>query len=180
MISSLAWRSLLLLAAVLLAPWPLRAQDPALVSADLAYTRGAIANDHLINQVSLRVGQSKYLRYHCDRYPDVVRITEEDGTEYARIKGKSWLRSKDWGETGARVKAAKARELDTEVTVTEAPLEKSVPRDPSQGGTVWRLVDTRKEADLVWFTYEESREKPRPDGVYPRYTFVKYKGDKDG
>ena len=130
--------------------------------------------------MSLRVGQDKYVRYRCDHYPDVVRITDEDGTQYARTKGKPWLRSKDWGETGTGVEEAKARKLDTEVAVTESPFEKFAPGDPSQGGLVWRLVDTRKEGDLTYFTYEESRERPHPDGVYPRFTFVKYKGDKDG
>ena len=52
--------------------------------------------------------------------------------------------------------------------------------DQSQGGTVWRFIERTAKDDLEYFTYERSREHPNPDGVYPRFTFLKYKNDTDG
>jgi len=78
------------------------------------------------------------------------------------------------------IKGDKAAELNNQAAIAEVPLAEPEDRDKTQGGPVWKFIDKTQENDIETFTYERSREKPRPDGVYPRYTFIKYKNDTDG
>ncbi len=103
-----------------------------------------------------------------------------DGVAYVQLSGKPWLKSKDWGKTGSKVDKATAEDMEMFASLVEQVMEKSVHRDQSQGGTVWKLLKANTKSDPQQFTYEESRQKPRPNGFYPRYTFMKYKRDKDG
>jgi hypothetical protein len=112
------------------------AQDPKLAPDDLKYTKEAIEANHLIARVSMRVEAEKYSRYRYDRYPDMKRITGEDGVDYVQLKGKGWVKSKDWGKTGTPVKKDKAGELDMLASTAEIPLGPTTSRDTSQGGTV--------------------------------------------
>ena len=162
------------------APWASQAQDPKLAQDDLDYTKKVIEKAHLICHVSMRFKEDKYTRYTVDHYAgDVDRIREEEGT-FARLKGKRWLRSEDWGKTGKPVTKETAAQLDEDLHVALSFLEKPETHDASQGGFVWKFIDRSAEADLEYFTYERTREHPRPTGVYPRYTFIRYKKDKDG
>ncbi len=167
-----------LLASLVAAPALLWAQDPTLAPDDLNYSRGAFEKNHLIAQVDVAARTPYHYRY--DRYAEVRRIVTDDGVEYAQPKGKSWRKSKDWGKTGAIIKGDKAAELDNQSEVAEVAFTEPETHDASQGGFVWRFIDKGQEGDIETYTYEQSREHPRPTGVYPRYTFVKYKNDTDG
>ncbi len=170
----------LALAAILLLPPGLHSQDPNLAPDDLKYTKEAIEVNHLIARVSMRMAEDKYSRFRYDRYPDMKRVTGEDGVEYVQLKGKAWVKSKDWGKTGTPVKKDKADELEMFVSAAEIPMGPTTARDKSQGSTVWRFIEQTKENDVEFFTYEMSRETPKADGIYPKYTFIKYPKDEDG
>lgn len=169
-----------ILLGLLSAPAFLRAQDPALAPDNLKYSRAAFDKNHLIAQVNVVTQPGTVLHYRYDRYAEVRRIMNDDGSEYAQLKGKSWRKSKDWGKTGTIVKKDKAEELDNRCDVAEVALTEPETHDASQGGFVWKFIEKGEEGDIETYTYEQSREHPRPTGVYPRYTFVKYKNDTDG
>ncbi|WP_395753192.1 hypothetical protein [Prosthecobacter sp.] len=158
----------------------LHGQDPKLAPDNLEFTRSVAENNHLIADVSMQVEEDQFVRFRYDRYPDVKQITTEDGTAYAQRKGKGWLKSADWGKTGEPVKPDWEDRMEMLSQVAESPLGKSTPRDNSQGKTVWKLVSQKKEDGFERFTFEQTRENPRPNGVYPRYTFLKGKKDKEG
>ncbi len=159
---------------------PVLAQDPAQVDSNLRYTREFAAANHLIAQVALEEQPGKILQFKLDRYPDVIRITTADGTTFAQVKGKSWLKSKDWGKTGTKVKSDKTTELDWMLGIVEAPFAEPAHNDTSQGGSVWKLLEKITRGDVEFFRFERSREFPKPDAKYPIYTFVKYKSAVDG
>ncbi|MEP6672171.1 MAG: hypothetical protein ABJF10_23615 [Chthoniobacter sp.] len=158
-------------------PVLMRGQDPNLAPDDLKNSREAFDKNHLIAQVNV---PGKQLHYRYDRYAEVRRIQTDEGMEFAQPKGKAWRKSKDWGKTGTVIKGDKAAQLDNQAAIAEVPLAEPEDRDKTQGGPVWKLIDKTQENDIETFTYERSREKPRPDGVYPRFTFIKYKSDTDG
>jgi len=158
----------------------LRGQDPNLAPDDIQYSREAYDKNHLIAQVNILSGPGQKVHYRYDRYSDVRRIQTDDGLEYAQPNGKPWRKSKDWGKTGAVIKGDKAGELDNQAEIAELPLAEPKDHDMTQGGPVWKFIEKTVENDIETFTYERSREKPRPGGVYPRFTFVKYKNDTDG
>jgi hypothetical protein len=164
---------------VLLLPFPVSAQNPQLAPQDIRYTRELMARNHLIAHVELEMEKDKYVRYRYDRYPEVKRITIA-GSSFAELNAKSWLESKDWGETGSPVNQAKAAELNTYATVAELPFAPTEQHDKRQGAVVWKLIKRVPEKDYQFYTYEESRAVPRPDGVYPRFKFIKYKDSSDG
>jgi len=168
------------LAVFLILPLGLRAQDPNLAPDDLKFTQGVADANHLIAQVRLQVGENDFVRFRYDRYPELKQIKDENGFAYTQLKGKEWMKSDDWGKTGVPVKPGKAGDLDVFASMAESPLGQAVTHDNSQGKTVWKLVAKKKKVDFELYTYERSREKPKTNGVYPRYTFIKYKNDKDG
>jgi hypothetical protein len=170
---------------VLLLPWLvptlLCGQDPNLVTDNLQYSRELFATNHLVMHVTTERGsQQQGAQYRYDRLAEVKRIAEEDGMTYAQLKGQAWLKSKDWGKSGLSVTSEKAHELDQQVQLAEAALAEPDLRDKGQGGSVWKLIDQTEENNVQTFSYERTRERPKPDGVYPRYSFVKYKDDVDG
>jgi hypothetical protein len=66
------------------------------------------------------------------------------------------------------------------VSVVESIFQKPVSHNQQQGGFVWKFIEDAKKMKCETFTFELTREHPNPDGCYPRFTFVKYEGDKDG
>jgi hypothetical protein len=44
---------------------------------------------------------------------------------------------------------------------------------------VWKLIESSKTKDTEVFTYEGTREKAKPSGVYPSYTFIRRIGDNE-
>lgn len=159
---------------------PARAQDAKLAPTDIKNFKALADKGHLVAQVALQTGEQTYVQYRYDRYPGVERIAQQDGSVFARLKGKAWVQSVDWGKSGDAVGKEKGDELDNFASVANLAFHEPVIHDTSQGGTVWRFVGKDVEDGYTAFAYERSREKPNPEGVYPRFTFIKRDGDKDG
>ena len=70
--------------------------------------------------------------------------------------------------------------LDTDANVVASLFRPPTNRDTAQGGTVWRYVGATSHGSASECTFEESRENPKPDVSYPKYTFLKAPGDSDG
>ena len=139
----------------------------------LEYTRSVISKHHLICLVEIepleRKGQTSF-RY--DRYPEVEQLALKGGASFARKKGKAWVKSKDWAETGAKVKAAKAEELDALTSFVDAPLNNHVvTKDETQGPMVATLLRREpRESGGERLFYEMRRE--RATGFfYPQFVF---------
>lgn len=174
--------SLVPLCAALLLPCSphARGQNPKLAPSDIKNFKAMTDKGHLVAQVELQTGEQSFFHYRYDRYPAVERIIEEDGAVFARPKGKAWLKSDDWGKTGDAAGEEKSAQLDNFAEIVNAAFQEPAFHDMSQGGTVWRFVGKDEEEGYVAYAYERSREKPHPNGVYPRFTFIKRDGDKDG
>jgi hypothetical protein len=155
------------------------AQNPRLAPEDIQYSSGA---DHLVAWVALEMKPGQFERYQYDRYKDgdIERVKTADGAAYARKNGGNWLKSGDWGDTGTPVGDDLAAELTTDAGVVAAVFSPPEHHDPAQGGTTWKFISQAQGKDVTYFVYEESRDRPNPGGVYPRYTFEKWPKDKDG
>src|SRR5437763_1462556 len=107
-------------------------------------SRQIFASHHLIAYVKLahidRKGPPFEFRY--DRYPDgLERIQRPDGAALARKKGKNWLESDDWGETGDSVDPSVAKQTEGMIAYVDIPLkDKGETRDKSQGAVVVRVI----------------------------------------
>ncbi len=146
-------------------------------------SRAAFANNHMIAYVKLESLEGKphsdESRY--DRYPGKVeRIQLPSGVSYARKKGKKWIESDDWGESGKPVTKEEGAQLNDWVAWVDVPFRNEKPeiRDKSQGAVVVRMVDqtTTPDGDEE-FVFEQGREK-QTGMNYPRSTFLKYKNSK--
>jgi hypothetical protein len=172
-------------AAMLTANFSALAQEPSRAAKDLDWTRQMIAQYHWVALVNVEMAPQQLTKFEYDYYPkdkngpEVTRIKDADGT-FARVAGKAWLRSDDWGATGQPVTDGKAGQLDTYAQITMVPLGKPAPHDPSQGAIVWKRISQGQSKDFTYFTFERTRERPLPGGVYPRFTFMKSSTDKDG
>ena len=146
-------------------------------------SRAAFANNHMIAYVKLEALEGKPHSEECryDRYPGKVeRIQLPSGVSYARKKGKKWIESDDWGESGKPVTKEEAAQLNDWVAWVDVPFRNEKPeiRDKSQGAIVVRLVDQTTTADGdEEFIFEQGREK-QTGSNYPRSTFIKYKNSK--
>ncbi|HWY41694.1 MAG TPA: hypothetical protein VNX27_12960 [Chthoniobacterales bacterium] len=147
----------------------------------LDQSRKVFATHHLIAYVKLahidRKGPPFEFRY--DRYPEgIERVQRPDGAALARKKGKKWLVSDDWGETGDGVDADVAKQTEGMISYVDLPLKsKGESRDKSQGAVVVRVVDQHmtKEGDEE-IVFEQGREHQNADLNYPRFTFFRFKG----
>ncbi len=175
---------LLLLFSVSIGSLPVLAQSPSLALSDINFSNHCY---HLVAKVELGSPDSKIQSsYQYDRYQrDVgsnyagVRI-RLDKKEYAKKSGGSWKESSDWGDTGTAVDSQLADQLDSFAQIVEMTFAKRTSHDPSQGGFVWKAINTEAQTKYTLYQMELSREHPRPEGVYPRYTFIKYPDDVDG
>lgn len=147
-------------------------------------SRAAFAHNHMIAYVRLESLEGKPHSDECryDRYPGKVeRIQLPSGVSYARKKGKKWIESDDWGESGKPLTKKQVAQLNDWVAWVDVASRNEKPEihDKSQGGIVVRLVDQTTTADGdEEFVFEQGREKQT--GVnYPRYTFLKYKNSAD-
>jgi hypothetical protein len=165
---------------VLYFPLAIAAQNPELAPQDIHYTRELMARNHLIAHVELEVDKHKHVRYRYDCYPDVKQIAMANGATFAQPKEKPWVESKECGKTGSEVSRSKAAELSRYVDIAELPFMPTEQHDKSQGAVVWKLIKHVSEEDYQVYTYEESRERPRPNAFYPRFTFIKYNDSSDG
>ena len=159
--------------------------DPSTVPADLAFTKDIEKRFHTVVWVSLRTPDGTKEDFQYDRYPkagsksEVERVKRSEGV-FARPEGKSWVRSDDWGATGSPVDKQMAAVLDTDASVAACPFFLPTNRDATQGGTVWRYVGNAAHATASEETFAESRERPKPDVEYPKFTFLKAPGDNNG
>lgn len=179
------------LAVVAATTQPLRAADEQPADADvsaqvaewLKYSRAIFEDNHLIVRMKLEFlsGKSAPVELRYDRYPELERIQTApgEGASFVRKKGKAWVKSDDWGETGRPVKPEQARQFDSWCSLVNAPLNNTQKsRDPSQGGTVMRLVEqVKEEGDNERLVVQIGRE--RQTGVaYPTFVFFRYKDAK--
>jgi len=161
------------------------AQDPSLAASDIEFSKKIIAKYHLAAWVTLELHEGQFTTYKYDRYPGKgadpgpERIKSDEGT-FTRTGYKPWMRSDDWGETGSAISDELAQKLDMYADVTKAALDPGVSMDTSQGGVVWKYIGQTQDKNFTYYTYERSREHPRPGGNYPRYTVMKAAHDTDG
>jgi hypothetical protein len=160
-------------------------QDPSTVPADLKFTRNISTKFHIVAWIALQPHDGSLEKFKYDRYPSnglhlgVERIKRSDGV-FARPLGKIWMRSDDWGASGSAVDEKVAAVLDTDANVVASLFRPPTNQDTTQGGTVWRYVGSKPRDSATEYTFEESRQNPKPDVSYPRYTFLKAPGDSDG
>jgi len=163
----------------------LHAQNPALAPDNLKATRQAMEKQAFTADCTLRMAPNRVEKFRYEHTPALDKSPKHDkitqpAAVFVRWNGQPWIISNDFGENGAPVAKAKATELDTMAGLTGAPFLNPDTQDKTQGGFVWRFVGRIPGKGYETFTYEGSREKPKKGGVYPRYTFIKRKGDKDG
>jgi hypothetical protein len=147
----------------------------------LEQSRKVFETHHLIAYIRLahidKKGPPFEFRY--DRYPEgIERVQKPDGMALAHQKGKKWLVSDDWGETGEEVDPSVAKQTEGMINYVNIPLSnKHENRDKSQGGDVVRVIDQRttKEGNEE-VVFETGREHQKKDGNYPKYTFFRFKG----
>ena len=139
----------------------------------MEYNRAIVEKQHLIALVEAEPmsGKGAETSFRYDHYPELERIQAKDGT-FARKKGKSWLKSSDWAETGTPVKAARAAELSAWASYAMVPVVgKFVSKDASQGGQVITLTKTEpKEGGGERVFYEIGREHST-GFLYPQFVF---------
>jgi len=142
-------------------------------------SRKVFSSHHLIAYVRLahldRKGGEIEFRY--DRYPDgIERVQRSDGAALARKKGKNWLESQDWGETGEPATAKTIKQTGVLIAYVDLPLtNKHESRDKSQGADVTRVIDQRKtDEGNEEIVFELGREH-QTQANYPKYTFFRYK-----
>ena len=157
-----------------------RAQDPTLAPENLRFTSGVVARNGFKAEVILRTGRETYVHYGFERHAERSTIRAEGGKTYARADRKPWIEEGGSAKAGEYVDDAKEEELDGFATIAESVFKPFVDKDSTQGGAVWRLVGEDRRSGVRTFIYERSREKPREDGVYPRFTFLKTSANVDG
>ena len=149
----------------------------------LDQSRKIFAANHLIAYVRLAHIDSKKgapFEFRYDRYPDgLERVQNSAGVALAHKKGKKWLESHDWGETGDEVDPDVAKQTEGMINYVNIPLaNKHKSKDMSQGAVVVRMVDQRttKEGNEE-IDFEQGRE--HQTGVnYPKFTFFRFKDAK--
>lgn len=161
------------------------AQNAAMIPANLKFTQDISTRFHIVAWATLEGHDGKSEKFQYDRYPNTgshpgaERIKRSEGV-FVRTAGKPWVRSDDWGATGTPVDENMAAVLDTDVNVVAVPFRPPTNKDSAQGGTVWRDAGSAAHGSVTEYTFLESREHPKPDVTYPKYTFLKALGDTDG
>ncbi len=155
------------------------AQQPSLAPDNLEFTESVIEKNHLVVRVELESQKNQFTRYQYDHYPEVERIKTENGV-FARVKNKPWLRSDDWGATGTPVTDDVVQQLNWFISIIGATFEEPNLTDTTQGGIAWKFISKSNNKTFTYYTYERSREYPKSNGIYPRYTFMKSSKDTDG
>jgi hypothetical protein len=174
-----------------LLPWFLAAiavaaaQSALMVPADLKFTQDISTRFHIVAWATLQGHDGTLDKFQYDRYPTtglhsgVERIKRSEGV-FVRTEGKPWVRSDDWGAAGTPVDENMAAVLDTDVNVVAVPFRPPTNHDTAQGATVWRAAGSAPHGTVNEYTFQESREHPKPGVDYPKYTFMKAPDDTDG
>ena len=161
------------------------AQDESQVPADLKYTQEISTRFRIVVNVTLQVPRSAPEEFQYDRYPlqglrpGVERIKRSEGV-FARPVGKEWLRSDDWGDTGTPVANEFVKVLDTDSNIVAVPFLPPTNQDKTQGAMVWRFFGKTPHEAASELNFEMSREHPHANVDYPKFSFLKAPGDRDG
>jgi hypothetical protein len=143
----------------------LHAQDAKNGADALKYSRETYSKIHMVVIAKLEFEAPPAAEFKYDRYPatngGAERIQSGDGEEYARKDGKTWLKSKDWGETGKPVDETTARRLNNWVGVIDDRLNSTTPL---------KFVGNKDASEQEVVFEEENKGK----GAAPRFTFRKY------
>src|SRR5438034_971678 len=91
----------------------LHCEDAKSGAEDMKYSRDVYSKVHMVAIAKLAFEAPPAAEFKYDRYPNggAERIQSGDGQEYARKDGKTWLKSKDWAETGQPVDAQTSKRL---------------------------------------------------------------------
>jgi hypothetical protein len=139
----------------------------------MEYNRAIVAKQHLIALVEAEpmTGKGAEASFRYDHYPELERIQSKDGT-FARKKGKAWLKSNDWAETGTPVKKAKAEELSAWASYAMVPVVgKFVSKDAAQGGLVITLTKAEPKEGGGERLFYEIRREHSTGFLYPQFVF---------
>ena len=181
LIVSAPWKHwCLLVIGFLISPFPLLGQNPELAPSDLAYSKLFAAKHRLVAHVSYETPLKESVKFQYERCPGLVRIITGDKGEYARSKGQVWLRSSDWGQSGDPAEDSMGRLLDFYAELAEIPWAETTHQDKGQGDEVWKLKNHSEANGVERFTYEETRQRPKPGKLYPLFTFAKHRNDTEG
>jgi tetratricopeptide (TPR) repeat protein len=107
----------------------LQAQDAQIVADNLAYSREFYSGVHFVAIASRPASASPSSRerevFAYDRYPDngAERIRCEEGTFAREQPGQPWLKSGDWGRTGATLDKDTIQKLDRWIKLVNAALD---------------------------------------------------------
>ena len=160
------------------------AQSPSMVPENLKFTQEISQKFHIVARVTLTDPDGTDEKFQYDLYPindqdpGMERIKRSEGV-FVRSFGGHWLRS-DGDAKGNSLDKHMVAVLDTDVNVVTASFGPGTNRDKTQGGTIWRYVGATPRGSITEYSFEESREHPKPDVFYPRYIFMKAPGDTDG
>jgi len=168
-----------LLVAVLL-PDALMGQDQSRAPDDLDYTKSYIEENGVACDVRLSGESLPEFAYQYERRPHIEKLILPKQIFERRDDG-IWLKTDDWGKLGEPVDRSETSQLDQYESIPNHAFQVAAkPNDMSQGGTVWRFVDKQEEKNVHYFRYERTRERPRPDGIYPQFTFISWDESEDG
>jgi tetratricopeptide (TPR) repeat protein len=138
----------------------------------LNFSRETFSKIHMVVIAKLEFEAPPAAEFQYDRYPakdgGAERIKSGEGTTFARKDGKTWLVSDDWGETGKPVDAPTAKRLNNWISVIDSLLN-------SQAQLKFVASKDAGQRDEVVFEEEHYGK-----GKAPRFTFDKYKNDKEG
>jgi hypothetical protein len=146
----------------------LHCQDAKSGAENMKYSREAYSKIHMVAITKLEFEAPPAAEFKYDRYPNggPERIQSDEGKEFARKDGKTWLVSNDWGETGEPVDAQTAKRLNNWISVIDNRLNSDAPL---------KFVKKEDTAEQSEFVFEESKGK----GKAGRFVFGKYKNAKD-
>lgn len=152
-------RSSIICAAVISATANLSAQDAQIVSDNLAYSREFYSGVHFVGIAVLPAS------FAYDRYPDngAERIRCDDGTFARPNPEQPWLRSNDWGRTGAVADRATTQKLEGWIKLVNFPFQ-AAPANASL------LKKAEVDGRIQWIFTVPSAD---PKGARTEYTFHK-------
>jgi tetratricopeptide (TPR) repeat protein len=126
----------------------LHGQDTQIVADNLNYSREFYSGVHFVAIASLPSS------FAYDRYPDdgAERIRSDNGTFARKHPGQPWLKSNDWGQTGAPVEKATAQKLEGWIKLVHAAFDvttaniKLANKSEAGGGVQWTFTASSQDS----------------------------------
>ena len=155
-----------------------RSDDAQLFNDYLKYSQEVAAKHHLIVRAHFdrEDSKSKPIDFKYDRYPEMERILlpSPSNASYVRKKGKDWIKSDDWAETGKPAARSATKDFDSWISLVEAPLKNiGTTRDKSQGAIKPTLVENDGDAKPDEIRFILTRENPT-NFAYPHFGFIRF------